>query len=153
MKEIKGDVSRRDFHKLTLAAFGGILAGSVLGGGRPAWADEKANMAGDTAKDAHACCGLNTCKGLGAGGKNECAGTGSCSTAAAHGCAGENACKGQGGAETAGTNACKGKGACGVPVTGESWTKARANFESVMKKAGKSLGPAPASCGKVSAGE
>jgi len=132
------DVSRRDFGKLTLAAFGGVLAGSMLGG-RLLAADEK-----EAAKEAHACCGLNDCKGHGAGSDNECAGMGKCATAEAHGCAGSNACKNQGGD---GVNDCKGKGSCAVPVKGDAWKKARANFEAAMTKAGKKFGAAPASCG------
>ena len=135
---MKDDVSRRDFGKLTLAAFGGVLAGSMLGG-RLLSADEK-----QPAKEAHACCGLNSCKGNGAGGANDCAGMGKCATTEAHSCAGENACKHQGGSYD---NDCKGKGSCGVPVKGEAWKKARANFEAAMTKAGKKFGPAPASCG------
>jgi hypothetical protein len=134
----KDDVSRRDFGKLTLAAFSGVLAGSMLGG-RLLAADEK-----EAAKEAHACCGLNDCKGHGAGGGNECAGMGKCATAEAHGCSGSNACKNQGGD---GVNDCKGKGSCAVPVKGDAWKKARANFESAMTKAGKKFGAAPASCG------
>ncbi|MBW8875020.1 MAG: hypothetical protein JF614_08655 [Acidobacteria bacterium] len=138
MKKLDEDVSRRDFGKLALAAFGGVVAGSVLGG-RLLSADEKK----EAAKDAHACCGLNACKGEGAGGKNDCAGQGSCATAAAHSCAGTNDCKGQGGT---GDNSCKGKGSCAVPIKGDGWKKARASYEASMKKAGKKFGPAPASC-------
>jgi hypothetical protein len=136
----KNDVSRRDFGKLAMAAFGGVLAGSVVGA-TPLFASEEKQAA----KEAHACCGLNTCKGHGAGGDNECAGQGKCSTTEAHGCAGANACKNQGGE---GINDCKGKGSCSVPIKGDAWTKARANFEAAMKKADKKFGPAPASCGK-----
>lgn len=135
----KDDVSRRDFGKLTLAAFGGVLAGSMLGG-RMLSASQHSE-----AKEKHGCCGLNQCKGQGAGGENECAGMGKCATAEAHGCAGSNACKNQGGE---GVNDCKGKGSCAVPIKGDAWTKARANFEGAMKKAGKEFGAAPASCGK-----
>jgi hypothetical protein len=135
----KVDVSRRDFGKLTLAAFGGVLAGSMVGGRALAEEEKK------TPAELHACCGLNTCKGHGASATNECAGQGSCATVEAHGCAGSNACKNQG-AEY--DNACKGKGGCGVPVKGDSWKTARANFEAAMKKAGKEFGPAPESCGK-----
>jgi hypothetical protein len=134
----KDDVSRRDFGKLTLAAFGGVLAGSMLGGSLLS-ADEKAET-----KEAHACCGLNSCKGNGAGGDNDCSGMGKCSTTEAHGCAGSNACKNQGGD---GVNDCKGKGSCAVPIKGDAWKKARSNFEAAMTKAGKKFGPAPASCG------
>ncbi|HEX9941102.1 MAG TPA: hypothetical protein VGG03_03735 [Thermoanaerobaculia bacterium] len=134
----KDDVSRRDFGKLALAAFGGVLAGSAMGGSPLFAGEEKA-----VAKDAHACCGLNACKGHGAGGDNDCAGQGKCSTTEAHGCAGENACKNQGGE---GVNDCKGKGSCSVPIKGDAWKKARANYEAAMTKAGKKFGPAPASC-------
>ncbi|HEV8580272.1 MAG TPA: hypothetical protein VGX68_14490 [Thermoanaerobaculia bacterium] len=134
----KDDVSRRDFGKLTLAAFGGVLAGSMLGG-RLLSAEEKKEM-----KDLHGCCGLNSCKAQGAGGDNECAGMGKCSTAEAHSCAGSNACKNQGGD---GVNDCKGHGGCAVPIKGDAWKKARANFEAAMTKAGKKFGAAPASCG------
>ncbi len=141
MKKLDENVSRRDFGKLTLAAFGGVVAGSMLGG-KLLFADEKAA----TKADAHACCGLNACKGQGKGGDNSCAGQGGCATAEAHGCAGSNACKGQG--ET-GDNSCKGKGSCAVPIKDEGkWKKARAHYEASMKKAGKKVGAAPASCGK-----
>jgi hypothetical protein len=139
MKKLDENVSRRDFGKLTLAAFGGVVAGSMLGG-KLLFADEKAMAKAD----AHACCGLNACKGQGHGGDNACAGQGGCATAEAHSCAGSNACKGQG--ET-GDNACKGKGSCAVPVKGDKWKKARAHYEASMKKAGKKFGAAPAACG------
>ncbi len=135
----KDDVSRRDFGKLTLAAFGGVLAGSVLGG-RLLSAEQHSEK-----KEAHSCCGLNSCKGNGADGKNECAGMGSCSTTEAHGCGGHNACKNQGGSYD---NDCKGKGSCSVPIKGDAWKTARANFESAMTKAGKKFGAAPEGCGK-----
>lgn len=70
-------------------------------------------MATATAPDKHACKGLNDCKGLGVGGKNECKGQGSCASKEyKHDCAGKNACKGQG---QGGKNECKGKGSCAVP--------------------------------------
>lgn len=133
------NVSRRDFGKLALAAFGGVLAGSVLGG-RVLSAGEKAAAKAD----AHACCGLNACKGQGKGGGNACAGQGGCATAEAHSCAGSNDCKNQGGQ---GVNDCKGKGTCSVPAKGDAWKQARANYEAAMKKAGKKFGPAPSTCG------
>ncbi len=135
----KDDVSRRDFGKLTLAAFGGVLAGSVLGSKMLSAAQHAEK------KEAHACCGLNTCKGHGADGKNECAGMGNCSTTEAHSCQGHNACKNQGGT---GQNDCKGKGSCAVPIKGDAWTQARSSFEAAMNKAGKKFGPAPEACGK-----
>jgi len=138
----RDDVSRRDFGKLTLAAFGGVLAGSLLTG-RILHADEKA-----AAGDKHLCCGLNGCKSQGASGQNECAGQGSCATVQAHGCSGMNECKALGGGDNPGVNDCKGKGGCGVPLSGDGWKKARGNFEAAMTKAGKKLGAAPATCGK-----
>ena len=140
---MKDPLNRRDFGKLTLAAFGGVLAGSLAG--ERLLAEDKKTAEGEfSLKDPHICCGLNTCKGHGKDAKNDCAGMGSCATAAAHGCAGTNACAGQG--ET-GTNSCKGKGTCGVPVAGDNWKKARASFEAAMTKAGKKFGPAPKECG------
>lgn len=143
----KSDVSRRDFHKLTLAAFGGVLAGSLLGGRGLGAETAQAQGGGFSLKDPHVCCGLNACKGRGKGGKNECAGQGSCATAEAHGCNGQNACAGQGGDEGAGENSCKGKGACAVPLDKDHWKKARASFEASMKKAGQKFGASPAECG------
>jgi len=134
------DVSRRDFGKLALAAFGGVVAGSVLGGSLLS-ADEKKAAA---KADAHACCGLNACKGQGKGADNACAGQGGCSTTEAHGCAGSNACKNQGGQ---GVNDCKGQGSCTVPIKGDAWKKARSSYEAAMTKAGKKFGAAPAACG------
>lgn len=135
----KDDITRRDFGKLSLAAFGGLVAGSVLSSKR-LFAETK-----DQPKDAHACCGLNSCSSQGAKGDNKCAGTGTCATAKAHGCSGNNDCKNQGGT---GENDCKGKGSCAVPIKGDSWKDARAKFEARMKKAGKDFGKAPDSCGQ-----
>src|SRR5215218_4975700 len=140
MKKLDENVSRRDFGKLALAAFGGVVAGSMLGGGLLSAGEKE----GAAKADAHACCGLNACKGQGKGAANACAGQGSCSTTEAHGCAGSNACKNQGGE---GNNACKGQGSCNVPITGDNWKKARASYEASMKKAGKKFGAAPATCG------
>ncbi len=133
------DVSRRDFGKLALAAFGGVVAGSVLSGSILS-AEEKKVAA---KADAHACCGLNACKGQGKGADNACAGKGGCSTTEAHGCAGSNACKNQGGE---GVNDCKGQGSCTVPIKGDAWKKARSKYEAAMTKAGKKFGAAPATC-------
>src|SRR3954462_5997392 len=139
MKKLDEDVSRRDLGKLALAAFGGVMAGSMLGGSL-LWAAEEEGAA---KADAHACCGLNACKGQGKGGDNACAGQGGCATTEAHSCAGSNACKGQGGTAD---NGCKGKGSCAVPIKGDGWKKARAHYETSMTKAGKKFGAAPASC-------
>ena len=113
MKKLDENVSRRDFGKLAVAAFGGVVAGSMLGS-KPAVGGGRHEEAAAKA-DAHACCGLNACKGQGKGGDNACAGQGGCATTEAHSCAGSNACKGQGGT---GDNACKGKGSCAVPDQG-----------------------------------
>ncbi len=157
---------RRDFHKLTMAAFGGLLAGSAIGCGD----DKKGKTGGgktgaqgsDTQgpdgtgktklteaqevmlKEPHVCRGLTACKVTGAGKENACAGQGTCATAAAHDCSGMNECKGQGGCgETAGRNACKGQGECAVPLSDKTWQKARPAFEQAMKAGGKTFGGAP----------
>lgn len=143
------DLGRREFTKLTAAAFGGMVAGAGM-----AWADKKEGAdSKDDGKnpllsEPHVCRGLNTCKnkgGCGASkGKNECAGQGNCATAKAHECSGHNECKGQGGCGAKpGENACKGKGECAVPLKDAAWKKARARFEELMKKEGKKVGPAP----------
>ena len=142
---MKDNLNRRDFGKLTLAAFGGVLAGSLATG--RLMADTKTEANKETT-DAHICCGLNSCKGTGASGKNDCAGQGSCATVQAHGCSGMNSCKGLGGVDDPASNSCKGKGGCNVPLSGKGWAKARAGFEASMTKAGKKFGVAPASCGK-----
>lgn len=92
----------------------------------------------------HVCRGLNTCKGMGAGKDNECAGLGTCATAEAHSCHAANDCKGSGGCgTTAGINECKGTGECGVPLNDKTWKRARATYEAAMNSAGKSFGEAP----------
>ena len=75
MKKLDENVSRRDFGKLAAAAFGGVVAGSVLGS-KLLSADEAKKPAAAAKADAHACCGLNACKGQGKGGDNACAGQG-----------------------------------------------------------------------------
>ena len=134
--------SRRDFGKLTLAAFGGLAAANVLSGCK-----STGQGATDTSlllKEPHVCRGLNTCKGKGATGENKCAGQGKCATATHHSCAGQNDCKGQGGCgEKPGQNACKGQGKCAVPLKEEAWKKARAAFEKQATAAGMEVGPAP----------
>lgn len=161
--------TRRDFHQLALAAFGGALAGSVVGCSSEAPKEEASKEAatvpsassegGDAPADGpdmslllaekHVCRGLNTCKGKGGCGEtkgaNECAGQGNCATVAHHDCGSSHDCKGQSGCgETAGINACKGQGNCGVPVMESAWETARANFEAQMKAQGKEVGAAPA---------
>ena len=133
-------MNRRDFQRLTAAAFGGVIAGgSML---RSALADDAPKS---LLEEPHVCRGLNTCKGKGAGAKNDCAGQGDCASVAKHDCKGQNDCKGQGGCGAKpGENACKGQGGCGVPMTGKMWSTARKNYEAAMKKAGKKFGKAPA---------
>ncbi len=133
------DVTRRDFNKLTMAAFGGLIAGASTGTLRSMAEDKK-----EEKKEIHVCRGLNSCKGQDAAGKNACAGQGVCATAMHHECAGLNACKGQGGCgEKPGENACKEMGKCAVPLSDKAWKVARARFEERMKKAKKPFGPAP----------
>lgn len=139
------NLSRRHFHKLTAVAFGGLVAGA---GTANAEGDEKKPMISvDPAlllSEPHTCGGLNTCKGMGAGKDNACAGQGTCATVAKHGCGGENGCKGQGGCGGyPGQNACKGKGHCSVPLSKESWSLARKQFEHLMADTGKKVGKAP----------
>ena len=139
------DLNRRDFHKLAAAAFGGLVAGAALARAddkkEPKPKDEKKNP---LLQEPHVCRGLNTCKGLGKGGKNDCAGTSACATAKAHTCGGDNDCRGLGGCgEMPGENACKGKGKCHVPLDNDAWPKARKRFEELMKKENKKFGEAP----------
>jgi hypothetical protein len=148
------NLSRRDFTKFAAAAFGGVVAGAMIGcgdgGAKPGTGGAK--PAGGTAVAAgsgemHACAGLNGCKGQGNDGKNACAGQGGCaSKSMAHECKGHNACKNQGGCgEAMGANECKGHGGCAVPMKDkDAWQKARDKFEEKMKAAGKSFGSPPA---------
>jgi hypothetical protein len=101
-------------------------------------------------EEPHTCCGLNTCKGRAKDGKNACLGQGTCATAKGHVCQGQNDCKGQGGCgEYPGQNACKEKGACAVPLSRETWPKARKRYEELMKLAGKTIGGPPPNCPKT----
>jgi len=156
------ELNRRDFNRLTIAAFGGVVAGTVAGCGgeeKPAApaAPPARNVAANPADkpqgaevavasgEPHACRGLNSCKDQGASGKNECAGKGECATKAwEHSCSGQNNCKGQGGCGDNPTqNECKEKGGCHVPLMASVWDKARKHFEDKMKDAGKEVGAAP----------
>jgi hypothetical protein len=135
---MRNDLSRREFSKLTSAALAGIAAGTWAGCSTSAPKEAKA------AADLHVCRGLNACNSQGAEGKNACAGQGTCATVH-HGCAQQNDCKHQGGCgEAPGENDCKTKGGCEVPLGGDMWAKARANFEERMKAQGKTVGAAPA---------
>jgi hypothetical protein len=144
------ELSRRDFQRLSMAAFGGMLVGASAAGAAEDKAkdekpkDEKGKEKNPLLSDPHVCRGLNTCKGKGADKKNACAGQGACATAKKHSCHYENECRGQGGCGAKpGENACKGKGECAVPLHGKTWEKARKRFEELMKKDGKKFGPAP----------
>ncbi|HUY92031.1 MAG TPA: hypothetical protein VMV10_25040 [Pirellulales bacterium] len=142
------ELNRRDFQRLSMAAFGGMLVGiSAAGAAEDKGKDEgkgKGKEKNPLLSDPHVCRGLNTCKGKGAGKKNACAGQGACATAKEHSCHTDNQCKGQGGCGAhPGENACKGKGECAVPLHGKAWDKARKRFEELMKKDGKKVGPAP----------
>lgn len=151
------DYNRRDFNKLAVAAFGGAVAGSMLGcgggGTAPTPPAESAapkvaeNAAAGEGKSAewHLCRGLNSCKEQGADHKNACAGQGTCASASVHhSCAEANGCKGQGGCGAdPGANECKGKGGCSVPLMGHAWEKVRERFKGEMEKKGKTIGEAP----------
>jgi hypothetical protein len=135
-------LDRRDFHKLTAAALGGLAAGATLGCGNrnapapPALTPVKA--------DVHLCRGLNECKGQGKGGDNACRGQGACATAKEHACGGQNECKGLGGCgASAGENDCKGKGGCHVPLMEGAWTKLRAKKEAEWSAAKVEAGDPP----------
>lgn len=148
------DLNRRDFTRLSMAAFSGMLAGVTAGCGgadQPAQQAQQPEAPSETTvaeagpkKEIHACRGLNSCKGLGAGGDNACAGQGTCATAKLHDCAGLNECKGQGGCgANPGYNECKGMGGCMIPIHEGAWEMARKTFEEKMKAAGKEFGSAP----------
>lgn len=162
------DLDRREFHRLTMAAFGGVLAGAAVGcnnggGNAPAAKPAGAPTAGtkpaaaDAPKlaltdkqvelltdDVHTCRGLNACKAKGRSKENECAGQGSCASVADHDCGTLNECATQGGCgSTAGINECKGKGGCHIPLMDDAWKQARTAFEVAMKKVGKDVGAAP----------
>lgn len=160
------DFDRRDFHKLSLAAFSGALTGAMAGcakqppaavpapgsaaaapGETPAAApatnltDKQVELLTD---EKHACRGLNACKGLGRSKDNDCAGQGTCASVADSACGGQNECATLGGCgETAGLNDCKGTGGCHIPLMAGAWDKARAAFEVAMKKKSKDVGVAP----------
>lgn len=167
-----GDLNRRDFHRLSMAAMGGLVAGTAIGcheekkatqpdpaktapkseattdAGKPDGTKTEGTAVADAKAEKHLCRGLNSCKGQGGGasaGKNECAGQGECATVAEHTCGGMNDCKNLGGCgDTAGANECKTKGGCHVPLMDSAWKLVRTRFEAKMKADGKKFGPAPA---------
>ena len=99
MKQTK--LNRRDFNRLTMAALGGVVAGTAIGcgGGDDSSAPAPSTGAGAEVPEAageevavnflmeepHVCRGLNTCKGKGAGGENACVGQGACYSAESKG--------------------------------------------------------------------
>lgn len=151
------DLDRRDFHRLTVAAFGGLLAGAAGCGetkppptaAAPAAKSDELVLSAEAETlildEPHTCRGLNTCKELGRSKDNACAGQGTCASVADHACATQNECKGQGGCgQDPGMNACKGQGSCHIPLMDNAWDTARKAFEAAMKKQGKTFGAAPA---------
>jgi len=135
-------LDRRDFHKLTSAALGGLAAGSLLGCNNPAGGKPEATVA---KAEVHLCRGLNECKGQGKGGENACRGQGTCATAKEHGCGGQNECKGLGGCgETAGANECKTHGGCHVPLMESAWETLRKRKEAEWTEKKLAVGDAPA---------
>ncbi|HUG93714.1 MAG TPA: hypothetical protein VML55_22985, partial [Planctomycetaceae bacterium] len=99
----RDELTRRDFHRLTAAAMGGLVAGTIAGcgggdqkeagtdgargtpgTGQPAGPPSDATAVGDAEKydvallleEPHVCRGLNTCMNKGASGENACAGQG-----------------------------------------------------------------------------
>ena len=138
-------LDRRDFHKLTSAALGGLAAGSVLGCGKPGVGTAKTGTETTVAKaEVHLCRGLNDCKGQGKDGKNTCRGQGVCATAKEHSCGSQNECKGLGGCgETAGANSCKGEGGCHVPLMDSAWETLRKKKEAEWTEKKLEVGFAP----------
>ena len=159
-------MDRREFHQLTIAALGGVIAGATVGcdhakpsGGKAADTKSDPETPASTSGGAvvltaaaealildepHTCRGLNSCKGLGRSKENTCAGTGTCASIADSHCGGTNECKGQGGCgENPGMNDCKGQGGCHIPLMPGAWETARAAFEAAMKKNERTFGDAP----------
>lgn len=167
------ELTRRDFNRLTATAFGGVLAGTLIGCGgnddddgsadaatsttdnsttdttttddnSPANGEQK--LVGGELPEHNACLGLNQCKEHGKNpGEHECAGEGSCATVT-HACRKKNSCKYLGACDLkVGANQCQGQGGCEVPfIAGEDlWKQARAAFEKRMKAKGTEVGMAP----------
>jgi len=142
-------INRRDFHKLTSAALGGIAAGAVLGcgGGQPVAGPAAGTAA---AAELHLCRGLNECKGQGKSKDNACRGQGTCATVKEHSCGGQNECKGLGGCgETVGANDCKTKGGCHVPLMESAWETLRKKKEAEWAEKKLESGAAPAKAEKT----
>jgi hypothetical protein len=133
--------------------------GGSSGGGGGTTPNEAA-----VASELHVCMGLNTCKGHGREGDNDCAGTGNCATASVHHCHTLNNCRNQGGCGLygdsseqcrPGENNCAWQGSCAVPIEAErystqganagksTWLLARRLFEDRMERSRRSYGPSP----------
>ncbi len=145
-------LDRRDFHKLTSAALGGLAAGSILGCGGKSGGGPMAKAPAEdevlAKADVHLCRGLNECKGQGKGGENSCRGQGACATAKEHSCGGQNECKGLGGCgETVGANECKTHGGCHVPLMESAWETLRKKKEAEWTERKVEVGAAPAKAG------
>lgn len=139
------DLDRRQFQLLSAAALGGLVAGATLGCGEPKDVAKKPGDAATGGADKHLCRGLNECKGLGAGGKNDCRGQGDCATVAHHDCGTHNTCKGLGGCgESAGANECAGKGGCHVPLMDSAWETVRTRLEGKWGTEKQTFGQPPA---------
>jgi len=143
------NVSRRNFSKLTLAAAGGVIAGSQAAWGQEGSDKKKENEKGEKQfpveaglllSDPNVCRGLNSCQGKGKG-EHACAGQSACATVEAHSCHGTNDCRGQGGCGGyPGQNTCKEQGHCAVPLSDKAWGLARKQFEHLMKDMDKKFG-------------
>jgi len=157
-------MDRREFHQLTVAALGGVIAGTTVGCSPSGTATPAKTTTAPAFQAAapvaqvtltpemealimdepHTCRGLNSCKGKGRDKENACAGQGTCASIADATCSGQNECKGQGGCgSNPGMNDCKGQGGCHVPLMASAWETARAAFETAMAKNNKPFGPAP----------
>jgi hypothetical protein len=137
-------LDRRDFHRLTTAALGGLAAGAMLGcSSEPA--GPSVEVTPTRGPEIHLCRGLNECKGQGKGGENACRGQGACATAAAAACGGNNECKGLGGCgETVGANECKGQGGCHIPLMKGAWETLRKRKEAEWGEKSLEFAAAPA---------
>ena len=153
--EVQTSLDRRQI--LTFAALSGLLAAPAFAETAPGQAPPEGKKGKIKPPDVynplliepHVCRGLNTCKGKGRDGKNQCAGTGACATAPDNSCGGSNECRGLGACDRPpqagypGENTCKGQGGCQVPMLPakpEMWKKARMRFEALMKENGKKFG-------------
>ena len=138
-------LDRRDFHKLTTAALGGLAAGAMVGCGSGPAAGPGAEVTPTRGPEIHLCRGLNDCKGLGKGGDNACRGQGACATAKEASCGGNNECKGLGGCgEKVGANECKGQGGCHIPLMEDAWETLRRKKEAEWSEKKLEFAAAPA---------